>query len=65
MSEEASPVLRMGAGTNQVSECGIIESPLIVGGLQAKSKEFPHMVSFRNYTYRVYKKIITILDFLK
>lgn len=28
----------------KVDVCGIISSPLIVGGVQARIKEFPHMV---------------------
>ncbi|XP_008207491.1 serine protease snake isoform X1 [Nasonia vitripennis] len=43
--EEVAPVLRMGVQTNLVSECGIVETPLIVGGVKAKSNEFPHMVA--------------------
>lgn len=42
--DEPSPVLRIGAGTNSVSKCGIVETPLIVGGVKAKPTEFPHMV---------------------
>ncbi|XP_043670046.1 serine protease snake-like [Vespula pensylvanica] len=40
---EASPVLRIGAGSNVVSRCAIVETPLIVGGIKAKMAEFPHM----------------------
>ena len=31
--------------TNMISQCGIVETPLIVGGVAAKPREFPHMVS--------------------
>lgn len=44
-SIESSPVLRMDEQKNVVSKCEIIETPLIIGGVQAKSKEFPHMVA--------------------
>ncbi|XP_008548214.1 serine protease snake, partial [Microplitis demolitor] len=40
---EDVPVLRIDAGTNTVSKCGIVETPLIVGGTKAKPMEFPHM----------------------
>ncbi|KAH0554649.1 serine protease snake-like [Cotesia glomerata] len=43
-ADEDVPVLRLDAGTNTVSKCGIIETPLIVGGIKAKPMEFPHMV---------------------
>ncbi|XP_057319392.1 serine protease snake-like isoform X2 [Microplitis mediator] len=33
----------MDAGSNTVSKCAIIETPLIVGGTKAKPMEFPHM----------------------
>ncbi|XP_043268692.1 serine protease snake-like isoform X2 [Venturia canescens] len=40
---EASPVLRIGGGSNLVSKCGIVDTPLIIGGVRAKPLEFPHM----------------------
>lgn len=43
-SEEIVPVLRIGVEYKPVSKCGIIETPLIVGGIKTKPKEFPHMV---------------------
>ncbi|KAK2583861.1 hypothetical protein KPH14_001137 [Odynerus spinipes] len=42
---EESPVLRIGAGFNMVSRCAIVETPLIIGGVKAKSAEFPHMAA--------------------
>jgi hypothetical protein len=42
--EEDSPVLTPGAGKNKVSTCGIVEVPLVVGGVKAAPREFPHMV---------------------
>jgi hypothetical protein len=42
--EEDSPVLTPGAGKNTVSTCGIVEVPLVVGGVKATPREFPHMV---------------------
>ena len=44
MQEEDSPVLTPGAGKSNVSSCGIVEVPLVVGGVQAGPREFPHMV---------------------
>lgn len=41
---ENSPILRINAGSNKVSRCAIIETPLIIGGVPAKPAEFPHMV---------------------
>ncbi|XP_069679769.1 serine protease snake-like [Periplaneta americana] len=41
--EEDSPVLTPGAGKNKVSTCGIVEVPLVVGGVKSGPKEFPHM----------------------
>ncbi|KYB24610.1 serine protease P43 [Tribolium castaneum] len=38
-----SPVLSLNAKTNNVSECGIVSVPLIIGGTAATEKEFPHM----------------------
>ncbi|KAK5649715.1 hypothetical protein RI129_000744 [Pyrocoelia pectoralis] len=38
-----SPLLLPTCGKNSVSECGIVEVPLIVGGTKAALKEFPHM----------------------
>ncbi|XP_012524177.2 serine protease snake [Monomorium pharaonis] len=40
---ENSPTLRINAGSNRVSRCAVIETPLIIGGIQAKHAEFPHM----------------------
>ncbi|XP_011641772.1 serine protease snake-like [Pogonomyrmex barbatus] len=40
---EDSPTLRINAGANKVSRCAIVETPLIIGGVQAKHAEFPHM----------------------
>ncbi|EFN71578.1 Serine protease snake [Camponotus floridanus] len=40
---ENSPTLRINAGSNKVSRCAIIETPLIIGGIPAKLAEFPHM----------------------
>jgi hypothetical protein len=44
IQEEDSPVLTPGAGKNKVSTCGIVEVPLVVGGVKAGPREFPHMV---------------------
>ncbi|KAK0162751.1 hypothetical protein PV327_006503 [Microctonus hyperodae] len=41
--DEAAPILRINAGNNVVSKCGIVETPLIVGGIKVKPREFPHM----------------------
>ncbi|XP_011341349.1 serine protease snake isoform X2 [Ooceraea biroi] len=41
--DEAAPILRINAGSNKVSRCSIVETPLIVGGVRAKPAEFPHM----------------------
>ncbi|KAG7200888.1 hypothetical protein KM043_003251 [Ampulex compressa] len=41
--EVDAPVLRIGAGSNTVSGCTIVETPLIVGGVKAKPAEMPHM----------------------
>lgn len=46
-TQQESPVLLPVPGQNTVSECGIVEVPLIIGGVKAQVKEFPHMV--RNY----------------
>uniref|UniRef100_A0A1V1FKL5 Putative serine protease 46B n=2 Tax=Reticulitermes speratus TaxID=60591 RepID=A0A1V1FKL5_9NEOP len=43
IQEEDSPVLTPGAGKNKVSTCGIVEVPLVVGGVKAGPREFPHM----------------------
>ncbi|KAG5333248.1 SNAK protease, partial [Acromyrmex charruanus] len=40
---ESSPTLRINAGSNKVSRCAVVETPLIIGGIQAKHAEFPHM----------------------
>lgn len=45
-SIERDPVLLIGAGNVEKNECGMTETPLIVGGEDAKEKEFPHMVIF-------------------
>ncbi|XP_011141714.1 serine protease snake [Harpegnathos saltator] len=42
---EHSPVLRFDVGSNRVSHCAIIETPLIIGGVKAKFAEFPHMAA--------------------
>lgn len=31
--------------SNKVSKCGIVETPLIVGGQRVNENEFPHMVN--------------------
>ncbi|XP_070521128.1 serine protease snake-like isoform X2 [Cardiocondyla obscurior] len=40
---EKSPTLRINVELNRVSRCAVIETPLIIGGVQAKQAEFPHM----------------------
>lgn len=40
---ENSPILAADPGLSQVNECGIVETPLIIGGQAAGEKEFPHM----------------------
>jgi hypothetical protein len=44
---EDSPVLSIAAEnqSNEVSKCGIVETPLIVGGQRVNENEFPHMVN--------------------
>lgn len=44
-----SPVLSRKSKTDTVSECGIVSVPLVVGGVKANKKEFPHMVKFLIY----------------
>lgn len=43
--QKDSPVLMRKSGKILVSECGITSVRLIVGGVTAQPKEFPHMVS--------------------
>lgn len=42
--KQDSPVLLRRSKTVEVSECGIVSVPLVVGGTQTTPKEFPHMV---------------------
>lgn len=42
---EASPVLSAASQTHTVSKCGIVETPLILGGQMVNENEFPHMVN--------------------
>lgn len=44
---ENSPVMSATAErqSNNVSTCGIVETPLIVGGQRVNENEFPHMVN--------------------
>lgn len=44
---EDSPVLSAAVSeqSNKVSKCGIVETPLIVGGQRVNENEFPHMVN--------------------
>ncbi|CRK97011.1 CLUMA_CG010301, isoform A [Clunio marinus] len=43
---EVSPVLSATAlQSNRVSKCGIVETPLIVGGQRVNENEFPHMAA--------------------
>ncbi|XP_068085906.1 serine protease snake [Anabrus simplex] len=42
-TEEAAPVLLPGTKVDKNSQCGIVEVPLIVGGVKTGPKEFPHM----------------------
>lgn len=42
---ESSPVLSATAQSHTVSKCGIVETPLIVGGQRVNENEFPHMVN--------------------
>jgi hypothetical protein len=44
VQEEDGLVLTPGAGKNKVSTCGLVEVPLVVGGVKAGTREFPHMV---------------------
>lgn len=43
-SEQQLPVLTFEPQTTTVNECGVVGETLIVGGTDAKIKEFPHMV---------------------
>jgi len=46
---EASPIMSASSSqSNLVSKCGIVETPLIVGGKRVYEIEFPHMVSTRS-----------------
>lgn len=42
---EPSPVMSVSSQMDLVSKCGIVETPLIVGGQGVNEIEFPHMVS--------------------
>ncbi|XP_031331128.1 serine protease snake-like [Photinus pyralis] len=42
-AQQNSPLLLPGSRKDTVSECGIVEVPLIVGGTKATKNEFPHM----------------------
>lgn len=42
---EYSPALYAGFGSYLTSKCGIVETPLIVGGNKAYATEFPHMAA--------------------
>lgn len=42
--DEPSPLLHAAADSHSISKCGIVEVPLIVGGVKATINEFPHMV---------------------
>lgn len=44
-AQEDSPAMSASASTDKVSKCGIVETPLIIGGEKATGMEFPHMVS--------------------
>ncbi|XP_018324880.1 serine protease snake-like [Agrilus planipennis] len=44
-SYEESPVLSRQTKLVKVSQCGIVDVPLIVGGEKARETEFPHMAS--------------------
>ena len=48
---EDSPVLSASPEhqSNKVSKCGIVETPLIVGGQRVDENEFPHMVSMPHW----------------
>ncbi|KAJ6638554.1 Serine protease snake [Pseudolycoriella hygida] len=41
--DEPSPLLHAEADSHSISKCGIVEVPLIVGGVKAAKNEFPHM----------------------
>lgn len=44
--DEQSPVLSAASNqSDKVSKCGIVETPLIVGGHRVNENEFPHMVN--------------------
>lgn len=42
-TDEYSPTLHVSAKKESVSKCNIVEVPLIIGGVRAAAKEFPHM----------------------
>lgn len=42
--KEISPVLSVRPQEEMVSKCGIVETPLIIGGSMANLNEFPHSV---------------------
>lgn len=40
---EYSPIMKVHTKKETVSKCNIVEVPLIIGGVKAERKEFPHM----------------------
>lgn len=58
-AEEVSPVLSAKTSSDKVSQCGILEIPLIIGGVKATPKEFPHMVR------RLNKNVSNVSSFIK
>lgn len=42
-NDEYSPALKVQPKKETVSKCGIVAVPLIIGGVKAESREFPHM----------------------
>lgn len=63
--EEDSPVLTPGAEKNEVSTCGIVEVPLVVGGMKAAPREFPHMVCKDFLPYRVLNRHTTFMQYVR
>lgn len=43
--DEYSPVLHANTKIDSVSKCGLVEVPLIIGGVNAHPIEFPHMAA--------------------
>lgn len=63
--EEDSPVLMRRSAKHNVSHCAIAVTPLVIGGIAAIPREFPHMVNFLRMPTEAYAYIYLSMTYFR